>query len=466
MKGGTGVSAVFPASRRRTTLLFLIISLLPATNLDAQQRRRPTVPAKAPAKASPSSSSSPTPTAGAQPAMSPVKSLLEQNRLTAARQSIDAYLANPRNPKTAEAWYMKGKVYSAIAADPKTQGTMPDGRRLALEAFRKSIETDRNQAVLLLTVDGYQPVFALYTSAYQQGVDLYNTERFEMALTALREAATTGEFIYNQGWGLSRLDTTLALYTGLAAYRAGRQEETLFQFRKLADANIGPNADHATVYRYLAKYHFDRKDVAGMNRYIAAGQTLFPHDDFFPLLDIEWSRTNRDYRALFDKYERLVAAEPDRYEALMEYANELFGYTHDGSLGARPPDYMANCSRIEALYRRSANLRPASEEAWLSLGKHFYNQALVLDQESTRLPGKTRDDQQRKTDLSTRSAALAGQAIPALEHVFRHLDGKKDLTATQASYLRSACSLLSFCHALKKEYPAADAYRQRFDALK
>jgi hypothetical protein len=398
--------------------------------------------------------------------LTPIKTLLEQNRPTTARQAIDAYLGNPRNPRSAEAWYMKGKVYSAIAADPKWQGTIPDGRRVALEAFRKSLETDRNQAVMLLTVDGYQPVFALYTSAYQQGVDLFNTDRFEMSLSALREAAASGEFIYSQGWGLSRLDTTLALYTGLAAYRAGRQEEALAQFRKLADANIGPNPDYATVYRYLAKYHFDRKDAAGMTRYLTAGQTLFPHDDFFPLLDIEWSRTNRDFRALFDKYERLVAAEPDRYEALMEYANELFGYTHDGSPGPSPPDYSVNCSRIESLYRRSASLRPASDEAWLSLGKHFYNQALVLDQESTRIAGKTRDDEQRKTALSTRSAALAAEAIPALEQVFRRLDGKKDLTATQASYLRSACSLLSFCHALKKEYPTADAYRQRFDALK
>jgi nucleoid-associated protein YgaU len=63
----------------------------------------------------------------------------------------------------------QGKVLSAIAADATERKAMPEARLQALDAFKKSLEADKNQATLFLTVDNYQPVFSLYASGFEEG---------------------------------------------------------------------------------------------------------------------------------------------------------------------------------------------------------------------------------------------------------------------------------------------------------
>jgi hypothetical protein len=126
--------------------------------------------------------------------------LLKQNKYSAARPLVDEYLGNPKNTKTAEIWYFKGKTYAGLTAENSTSFSLPDGRRESLEAFSRSLVTDSNQAVMLLTLDSYQPVYSLYTSGMQQAVDRYNAEKFDDALRLLRETAMVGSFIYQRGW--------------------------------------------------------------------------------------------------------------------------------------------------------------------------------------------------------------------------------------------------------------------------
>ncbi|NDC76730.1 MAG: hypothetical protein EBZ67_02475 [Chitinophagia bacterium] len=391
---------------------------------------------------------------------------MEQNRLLEAQRAIDNLLGNPRNQRFADAWYLKARIYAGLLSEGKTQSLPQDGRRQALDAIRKALEVDRNQALMLLTVEEHQTAFSLYTSGLRQGVDLYNTQMYEPSLSAFRETALTGEYIFSQGWGLTRIDTSLTLYTGLAAYRAGRQEEAILQFRKLADAEVGGGAEYASPYRYLAKYCYDRKDAANLARYLSIGMRLFPNDEYLMLTDIEATRDSRDYKSLFQKYERLLTVFPDRYDAMMEYANELFGYTHSLGNARTQPDYVVNCARIEDLFNRSISLRPESEEAWLSLGKHFYNQALLCYEEVSRNTGKNQEDRQLKSQQEQQVSKLAEKAIQPLEKVFSRLDGRKGLREPESSYYQSACSLLSYCHEMRKDFSKSELYRNKFESAK
>jgi len=395
-----------------------------------------------------------------------VKALLEQNRLPEAQRSIDNLLGNPRNQRLAEAWYLKARVYAGLLSEPNTRSLLPDGRRQALDAIRKALEVDRNQALMLLTVEEHQTAFSLYTSGLRQGVDLYNTQRYEPALTAFRETAQTGEYIFSQGWGLTRIDTSLTLYTGLAAYRAGRQEEAMLQFRKLADAEVGGGSEYASTYRYLSKYCYDRKDAVNLSLDLSIGLRLFPNDEFLMLTDIEATRDSRDYKSLFRKYERFLAVFPNRYDAIMEYANELFGYTHSSVNTRTHPDYAGNCARIEDLFNQSISLRPESEEAWLSLGKHYYNMALVCYEEASRISGKTPEDRQLSSQLDQQASILADKAVQPLVKVFSRLDGRKGLKEPESSYYLSSCSLLSYCHEMRKDFTKSELYRSKYETAK
>jgi hypothetical protein len=405
-------------------------------------------------------------TNASQQVLLPVKALLEQNRLPEAQRSIDNLLGNPRNQRLAEAWYLKARVYAGLLAETRTRSLLPEGRRQALDALRKALETDRNQALMLLTVEEHQTAFSLYTSGLRQGVDLYNTQMYEPALTAFRETSQIGEYIFSQGWGLTRIDTSLSLYTGLAAYRAGRQDEAILHFRKLADAEVGGGAEYASIYRYLAKYSYDRKDAANLSRYLSIGMKLFPNDEYLALTDIEATRDSRDYPSLFQKYERFLAVYPNRYDAIMEYANELFGYTHPSGNARPEPDYALNCARIEDLFNRSIRLRPESEEAWLFLGKHFYNQALLCYEDAFRNSGKSTEDRRVKSQLEQQASMYAEKAILPLEKVFGRLDGRTGLKEPESSYYLSASSLLSYCHEMRKDFTKSELYRSKFVSAK
>ncbi|MFN5480440.1 MAG: hypothetical protein ACK48G_10745 [Chitinophagaceae bacterium] len=131
-----------------------------------------------------------------------IKDAITANKLNDAKTQIDALLAQPKNQKNPEIVYLKGKVLSAIAANATERAAMPEARLQALDAFKKALEMDKNQATLFLTVDNYQPVFSLYASGFEEAAGYYNEEKYEQALSTFKSTGVIGDYIFSQGWGL------------------------------------------------------------------------------------------------------------------------------------------------------------------------------------------------------------------------------------------------------------------------
>ena len=308
-----------------------------------------------------------------------IKESITANKFSEAKTAIETFLNNPKYQKNPELYYLKGKVLSAISMNATERAAMPEARMLALDAFKKSLEIDKNQSTLYLTVDNYKPVFDLYSSGFEEGAAYYNASKFEEALGTFKNTGVIGDYIFAQGWGLYKLDTTLTYYMGLSALNAKKEEQAISYFAKLADANVGGNSDMATPYRYLAKFYFDKKDDANMNKYIDAGLKIFPKDDYLPLLAIDNARDKNDMAFLLKKFEQLLAINPESFDLTFDYASELFGETHVSEASKRPVDYTERCSKIEGLYNKALSLKADSYETMLSLGKHFYNQMLFIE---------------------------------------------------------------------------------------
>ena len=182
-----------------------------------------------------------------------------------------------------------------------------------------------------------------------------------------------GDYIFGQGWGLYKLDTTITYYSALSAMNAKKEDEAVMYFKKLADANVGGSPENATSYRYLAKYYYDKKDEENMMKYINAGMALYPNDDYMPLLELDFVREKGNTDALFAKYDEVLAKNPNNFNVTIDYATELFADTHVTEASKRPADYEKRCEKIEALYKKAIELQPESFESKLSLGKHYYN---------------------------------------------------------------------------------------------
>jgi hypothetical protein len=392
-----------------------------------------------------------------------IKESITANKFSEAKTAIETFLNNPKYQKNPELYYLKGKVLSAISMNATERAAMPEARMLALDAFKKALEIDKNQSTLYLTVDNYKPVFDLYSSGFEEGAAYYNASKFEEALGTFKNTGVIGEYIFAQGWGLYKLDTTLTYYMGLSALNAKKEEQAISYFAKLADANVGGNSDMATPYRYLAKFYFDKKDDANMNKYIDAGLKIFPKDDYLPLLAIDNARDKNDMAFLLKKFEQLLAINPESFDLTFDYASELFGETHVSEASKRPVDYTERCSKIEGLYNKALALKADSYETMLSLGKHFYNQMLFIEEDSYKVKGTTPDAVKKKAEYAALINEMVDKTIPQLEKVFGHYDPQGKLKVGERSNFKSACSLLNYCYDKKKDKAKAEFYQKKYD---
>ncbi len=391
------------------------------------------------------------------------KEFITANAWDKAKESIDQTLAVPKNQKSAEAWYLKGKIYSAVAANPGFKSLAPDGRMQALEAFKKSLELDKTVATTYLTLDQYQPVFTLYTSNFEEAAALYNSEKYVDALQQFKNCTTFGDFIFTNGWGLYKLDTTLTYYTALSALNSKNEAEAVTNFTKLGDARVARTPEEATIYRYLAKYYYDKKDEPNMLKYIKTGMELYPKDEYLPLLELDYVREKGDKQALYKKYDEMVAANPNNFDVLFDYGNELFLQTHVADASKRPANYAENCAKIEDLYKKAIAIKPDNADALLALGKHYYNIALFMEEDVNKLKGTKPEDVKKKADLNAQVAETATKSIEPLEKVFNMYDKEGKMKTHEKSNFKSACNLLSYSYEKKKDKTKSDFYQKKYD---
>jgi hypothetical protein len=99
----------------------------------------------------------------------------------------------------------------------------------------------------------------------------------------------------------------------------------------------------------------------------------------------------------------------------------------------------------------------------LSLGKHFYNQMLFLDEDIYKARGTNPDVVKKKAELQASLDELVNKSIPVLEKVFTHYDPMGKLKVSERSNFKSACTLLNYCYDKKKDKAKADFYQKKYD---
>ena len=385
-----------------------------------------------------------------------------------AKESIDLTIANPKLKKEemAEAYYLKGKIYVNIASTPAFKSLVANPRAIALEAFQKGLELDKNIVNIQLTLDQYQPVIALYTNNFDDAAAYYNKENYAEAFNEFKTTSIYGDFLFAQGWSsIPKLDTTLIYYTALSAINSKNTDEAIKYFAKLADAKVGRLPEQVTIYRYLAKYYSDKKDDVNLVKTVSAGLALYPLDDYLPLLELDMIREKGDKVALYKKFEQLIQTNPANFDVLFEYGNELFTETHVSDFKNKPSNYIENCLKIEKLYTQAASVKPDNFDVVLSLGKHFYNQALLIEDEASRIRGTKPEDIKRKAEFNSKLVDIIDKAIVPLDKVFNHYDKAGKLKTHDKSNFKSSCNLLIFCYTAKKDKVKQDFFQKAYDSV-
>jgi len=396
--------------------------------------------------------------------VSKAKDFLNANQLDKAKDAIDQTLATPKGQKDAEAWYTKSKVYSAIASNKQFSSLAPNGGDDALNALTEAMKLDSTKVTFYLLSDKYAPIQntrAAYASQFETN---FAAEKWDEALSSLKKIDDLTAYTRTRGLALyPDVDTMVCFYTGYAAMKSKKEDEAVKYFTKLASTKAKNSPDYLIAYEYLAKYYYDKKDEANFYKATALGKEVYPKENYWTLLELDYLGQKGDKAALYAKYDEVLKADPNNFDVTMDYANAIFNETHTSDLKAKAPNYAENNAKVEELYKKAIAIKPDNNDVKLSLGKHYFNQALAIDDQVAAIKSAKPEDVKKKADLNAQAVDLANKAIPYLEAYFTEHDTHGKMKTSEKSNFKTCCNLLVYCYDKKKDAAKSKFYQKKYD---
>jgi hypothetical protein len=314
------------------------------------------------------------------------RQLFEQGNFAAAKQSVDSFVQT--HTANAAGWLLKANIYNAISNNPQFKDLMADGLTDAFIALQKAVQLNADLVNEQLKKDHYQLAYDIYNGFTNDGLLYYNAGvennfkgNFITALDKFKKAASVGSMIYNNGWGLTAMDTSNICYTAKAAVMAGKEDDAFIMAKKIADAGItqttGGNS-LASIYQWLTFYYKKQKDGANLLKYSQLGINYFSNDTYFNLILIDWYRQQHAYKDMFAAYEQLFAKAAGNNQYQLPYLNDVFNYVYNNATPIT--DMAAYENKLSNGLKAYIKEHTSSAEARLLLAKSYINQASNLQQ--------------------------------------------------------------------------------------
>jgi len=385
-------------------------------------------------------------------------SLIADKKYDEAKTQIDGVLA--KDPNNSEALYLKSKVYVLTADAAAEKGDITgDPYGEAFDAFKKAIKDSTNPKLTLLVIkDNYQPIFGVYSGYFAEGAKAFNeaapksdTAGFAKAMDLFIKADNVGQYIAQNKWAnIGKVDTTLVLNIAKAALNAKRDNIAREYFKEIADAHIKglhndkDSADPAyeLPYQWLTLDYKQAKDSANMVKYASIGKELFPNDDYYDFVEMDYYRESDNKPALFKKYDELTARHPDSLRYHLNYATEIFSYVYNSGDGAVINNQDALLVTLKDQLEKAHSLEPDNSSVNLLYAQYYYNNGIIVLQNAEKIKGAklTPDQQKQKKDLNDTGENDLKQAIPYAQDAMKDLEtGYKK---SEKSKYKSAVNLL------------------------
>lgn len=401
------------------------------------------------------------------------KDLLKANKIADAKTEIDNYLAIEKNQKNSEGWYIKAKVYNAIAADAALKTTVPDSRKVAFDALKKYIELEstikeKEKRNLLLTLDNRQPFVDLYAGYSKDGASFYNANNYNDALVNFKNTIEVFDYMASQGWTNNiSLDTTTTLYAGISAEKANKLDEAAIYYGKIAE-HKATGEGFIEIYKWLSDHYRQKGDLTTAQKFIDLGKEIYPTDAFWSGFEIEMLREKGTKDQLFAKYEEIINKYPDNHLFLFNYAVELYtaGYNTDPT--KRPANSKELIQKAMETANKAIALKPDYANAQMLVGQIIYNQAvdLATENKTIRPPqgGKLKPEElKKKEDLRQQINKKYDEAIPYFEKVDALLGNQGKLKMEEKGYLKDSYDLLITIYEAKGNTEKAAVYTDKFN---
>ena len=410
-------------------------------------------------------------------------SYLDDKKYDKAKTEIDGILA--KEPNNTQALYLKSKLYTLMADSAAFKSMLPaDPYSEAFDAFKKAIADSTNSAVTLLVIkDNYTPIFKVYSGYYGEAANAFNdaanspnkpdTAGFEKAMNLFIKANDAGQYIRENKWAnIGEVDTTLVLNIAKAALNAKKIDTARKYFEQIANAKIGglhndenkPDPSFELPYQWLTLDYKQAGDSANMVKYATLGQEVYPDDDYFDLVQMDYYREKDNHEGLFKRYDDLTSRHPDSIRYRLNYATEIFSYVFGSDEGTVIPNKDQLLSTLQSQLDKAVSIDPNNGSANLLYAQYFYNKGIFAMDDASKIKGATltADQKKQKEDLTAQGKDFLQKAIPYAEKASASFEeGNKK---TQKSRYKSAVNLLQNIYQSLGEKDKLKVYQDKYDA--
>lgn len=380
-----------------------------------------------------------------------------------AKEAVDKFLAVEKNAKKADGWFYKGFVYNMVSRD--TTKTLDESAALkeeALAALKKYRDMDAKRE--LLEENSNSPFFDIYSGyASDLGIRAYNEKSFAKAADFFGKALEVHDFIYTNnitganGFKFGALDTTLVIYSAIAASEAKNPDLAAVYYKKLVDANVGGD-QYVDVYQKLADYYKDKKNREALMALLEKAKVVYPaNNEYWVALEVEYETEGVEKPALFSKYDALVTKYPGNYTVCYNYAVELYHYIYAEE--NKTKDNSAYKAKIQDVIKAALAAKSTSEANFL-MANFLYNYSIDISDDAKKLKGPKPEDLKKKKELNAKSDEIMMSAVPYAEKVVSLFADIKKPKSSEKINNRQALIILSNIYEAKKDQAKSDYYNK------
>lgn len=319
-----------------------------------------------------------------------VKDAINAKKYDEAKNLLEEFINNPKYQSNLELYYLKGKLYSQIVADPTTEVTLIESFTTALNNFKKVAEIDTMKLILFNELDNFQSLNNLYAVPYNKGIKLLESKDYNKSYELLTQADIAGRFIYKYGQRLPALDTALNFYIGLSALLSNKEDLAAEYFTKLANAKVNKTG-YEDVYKNLMMFHFTKNNVADFEKIRKQGLEFYPKEEYFTYDEVIFINDMKDEVEKLKRIEAKVNVEPKNIDALSLYTELLFDkLVNDETAYPTEQEYATAETKLVKLYEVMSELIPEDGGIIYNAGLIYINKAFKINSKISDINDKIR----------------------------------------------------------------------------
>ncbi|WP_123847269.1 tetratricopeptide repeat protein [Chitinophaga lutea] len=385
---------------------------------------------------------------------------LKSDKLDAAKADIEAALANEKTKDDARTWYVKGKIYEALATKNKSAADA----LVAYESFKKALEINPKLPEALLELNNR--MFNVYATVGNAGYGNLNEQKWDSSYVYFKQAAEIREFYNGKNLGGSiPTDTAMVFYSGYAAQQAGKKEEAFASLKEAAKLKF---KGEPALYVVLAQQYEERGDNANWIATIDTAKAYFPADKRFNDMEMLYYSKTGKTAELISMMEKKVNDNPNDFALALDYAIRLDNVANPrdekGADLPKPSDYDALMDKAEAAYKKALTLKADDATANFQLGALYFNRAVAFNKELNGMDSKQQSSPKAK-ELQAKVTALMDQSLPFFEKADAGFSAQGKLEPSDKRTYESCLYALQKIYAIKSEPAKVEATKKKLESL-